>query len=173
MSSDYQLNFKIPQGPTGPTGPIGPSNFDRAFGYLYNKERIDSIFLPNNQAVQVAFPIRSLKSNIFYPNINTIGFLSAGAYLVSYSILLQVPTANETDPITITTKLRLNNNIDDNNALVITIKNNSSYYLTNSAIINAQINDTLDIIMFADKTPDYSYDRAFLYAIKIADIATS
>lgn len=97
MNSDYQLNFTIPQGPTGPTGPIGPSNFDRAFGYLYNKERIDSIFLPNNQAVQVAFPIRSLKSNIFYPNINTIGFLSAGAYLVSYSILLQVPTANETN----------------------------------------------------------------------------
>lgn len=172
MNSGYNLNFTIPQGPTGPTGPMGPSNnYVRAFGYLYNDNQIDSIFLPNEGAVQIAFPIMSLKSNTFYPANNIISFLSSGAYIVCYSLLLQIPTASKTNPVTITTKYRINNNIEDSNTLVITLKDNSEHFITNTAIINNQENDSLDIIMYADKTPDYSYTRAYLYAIKISDLA--
>lgn len=180
MNNDYLLNFSIPRGDTGatgPTGPTGPSgasdDFVRSFGYIYNKDKIESIFLPNNQAIQMAFPLNSIKLNTFYPFQNTIGLLSDGAYMITYSVLLQVVGASSAIPVTLTASLRSNETIIDSSTLVMTVQDDFQRYITNTVIVNGAVNDRIDLIMSADKTPDFSYTSAFLSVVKISETASS
>lgn len=168
--SEYVIDFTIPQGPTGPTGPS--DNFIRSFGYLCNQEKIDSIFLPNNQKAQVVFPIKLAKLNVFYPTDNTIGFLSDGAYIISYSILLQVPEATPSNIVSVTTSLRLNGD-SEVTPLTRSLNSDNSYYFSNTIILNRQVNDYIDILISADKAVDWNYTVSFISAIKISELASA
>jgi hypothetical protein len=168
-SSDYIIDFTIPQGPTGPTGPS--SDYTRAFGYLANQAEINSIFLPNQQKSQIVFPITLAKLNTFYTN-NMIGFLNNGAYAISYSILLQVPDATVNDPVAVTTYLRLNG-VSTITPLTRVITDNSSHYFSNTVILNEEVNNTIDILISADKAKDWSYTVSFLSAVKISEEASA
>lgn len=170
----YIIDFTIPRGDTGPTGPTGPAgtdNFVRAFGYLYNQTRIDSIFLPNNQALQVALPEKPIRLNVFYPSNNTIGFLTEGAFFVSYSILLQIPDASASNPVTVTSILRLNGQVSTIPPVEVIIKDDSTHYISNTFVVNRAVNDNIDFIISADQAVDFNYTTAFLCAVKISDRA--
>lgn len=51
------------------------------------------------------------------------------------------------------------------------IKDNSLHYITNSIVVNRNVNDSIDVILFADKVLDFNYTTAYLYAIKISPLA--
>ena len=101
-----------------------------------------------------------------------IGFLNNGAYAISYSILLQVPDATVNDPVAVTTYLRLNG-VSTITPLTRVITDNSSHYFSNTVILNEEVNNTIDILISADKAKDWSYTVSFLSAVKISEEASA
>lgn len=94
-SSNYELNFVIPQGPTGPTGPqgitgpTGPSTGLPAYGGKYNNSS-GTISLGIGSQSQVPLPTTMPNLNTTYTTANSITISQTGTYEINFYTNLSV-----------------------------------------------------------------------------------
>ncbi|MCI9084394.1 MAG: hypothetical protein HFH46_02100 [Bacilli bacterium] len=140
ITSDYLLNFVIPQGPTGPTG---PSEGLAAYGGKFSNSA-QTINLGIGTQSQIALANAMPNKNTTYTTANSINISQAGTYEINYYSNFSAALAT-----TLTMAIRANGTNIPATIISRTLSVGTSTVYSGSVIVTLAANDVIDMAISA------------------------